>query len=364
VENFEMVYFRDHARAKADRYENLASQLRSDLLKTESVILERQDKISELENVIAMQAMSLKSKNEAIKQSQSNAFELEDQLLKLTSDIQVLIHERELFSLHGQNAQDTVSNLSKMYEGEVHSHRQTLVKFNELQREKESCLDRILELEVKLNESQQCLQLHIGEFGDIADVKATLADRDAEVKDLKRHNEELRCLLAQLQSQRTEELLIEKQEQKKLVTALNHASSECSHYTSLVDELKTQISTLKTQKKVLVHELRSLRDRGVYEVPAQFVGKQGIGKVESVKSQERVEAVFVPEAVININIDSELEAVTQKLREIGDQKQSVLHLLDIDPDNHSLLSIFAELTKTEVAVNHQRTQLQLPPVDA
>jgi hypothetical protein len=260
---------RDHARAKATRYEYLVSQLRQDLQSTEKTTNQKQDRITDLEGLLDLQGVATTVKADALKQAQGKITELEDQMLKLTSDIQVLLAERELFSLHGQNAQDTVHNMSKLYEEEVHSHRQALTKLSEVQREKENCLDRILELEASLNETQQDLESHIMQHGNIDKLKATLAEKESELADCRRYQEDLRCLLNQLQSQRAEEILNERKEQKKLANAYSQSLTDLEYFRALCGDLKTQVSTLKAQKKVLVTELRSLRDRGVYEVPVK-----------------------------------------------------------------------------------------------
>lgn len=324
---------RDHARAKGTRYELLADQLRRDLLLAESKISEKEQRIDSL-------IQTANAASEVRMVNQLRIQELEKQLMQCSSDLNLLLHERDLFSLQGLTAQNTVSNLSKLHEEEVRGHRDIILKYAELQKENKGCLDRILELEALLNECNQSLQIQIERSGDVEGLQATLNQREQELKDCKVYLEDLNILLSQIQSQRAEEKYINDQNQKKLVNANRQCLGELEQLRSQGEELKGAVSLLKSQKKMLVAELRKLRDRGVYTVPA-------VGDKQS--TSEPIVTSIVPEQAegqSDENADLQLE-------EIERQKQAILHLLDIDPDNRSLLTTFGSLTREEVSLRQK-----------
>ena len=87
------------------------------------------------------------------------------------------------------------------------------------------------------------------------------------MRDCLRSNEDMRLALVQMEAQRNDEFVAAKRHQKKLATLLSESNSDCEHFRVLSDRLKGQVSELKAHKRVLVSELRALRDLGLYDRP-------------------------------------------------------------------------------------------------
>ena len=190
-----------------------------------------------------------------------------DDVTRLKKEVSNLLADRDLLCQHDNNTQENLRCMMKMYEKEVENHNLTGHVVGDVRLENESLYDRILELEVELKQSRDAFESNVAEFGDVGLIKAQLARKDSELRDCQRSNEDMRLTLGQLQAQRNDEFIAAKRQQKRLATLLSESNSDCEHFRVLSHDLKSQVSALKSQKRILVSELRTLRDMGLYENP-------------------------------------------------------------------------------------------------
>lgn len=132
-----------------------------------------------------------------------------------------------------------------------------------VEKELEVAYNRIASLEKTILELQQREE----SAENIETLRHELELSRDQLRDSIRCAEDLRLQISHLQARYREEILKERQRFNAIATELKHAKLQAQQHESIANTMRETNERIKSEKKVLIAELKALRSLGLYEGP-------------------------------------------------------------------------------------------------